>query len=89
VNVIFFCNVTVGFWVVGLLQRSFWLIDPYWAVLPPLIGTFYQLHPHASPGDVVRARLAMALTWVWALRLTHSYFRREDWKVSRLLRPFR
>jgi hypothetical protein len=32
--------------------------------------------------DAVRARLAMALTWVWALRLTHSYFRREEWKVG-------
>ena len=27
-NVLFFVNVSVGFWVVGMIQRSFWLIDP-------------------------------------------------------------
>ena len=32
-NVLFFANVTVGFWLIGLAQRSFWLIDPYWTLL--------------------------------------------------------
>jgi hypothetical protein len=52
VNLLFFVNVTVGFWALGLLQRSFWLIDPYWTILPPLIGAFYQCHPLAAPGCV-------------------------------------
>ena len=34
-NVLFFANVTVAFWLIGLAQRSFWLIDPYWTLLPP------------------------------------------------------
>lgn len=37
-NVLFFVNVTLGFWLVGLAQRSFWLIDPYWTLIPPLLG---------------------------------------------------
>ena len=41
-NLLFFWNVAVGFWVVGLFQRSFWLIDPYWSLLPPLIGHYYR-----------------------------------------------
>ena len=53
VNLLFFVNVTVGFWALGLfVQRSFWLIDPYWTILPPLIGVFYQRHPLAAPGCV-------------------------------------
>ncbi len=29
-NLLFFFNVCIGFWVVSLLQKSTWLIDPYW-----------------------------------------------------------
>jgi hypothetical protein len=46
-NVLFFANVSVGFWIVGLAQRSFWLIDPYWTLIPPLLGHLYQAHPRA------------------------------------------
>jgi hypothetical protein len=37
-NILFFINITIGFWVIGCLQKSFWLIDPYWTLLPPLLG---------------------------------------------------
>ena len=37
-NFLFFLNVTVGFWLIGVFQRSFWLIDPYWTLIPPLLG---------------------------------------------------
>ena len=76
-NLLFFANVTVGFWVVGLLQRSFWLIDPYWTLIPPLLAHLYQLHPRASY-DPARSCACLVLVWVWSLRLTHSYFRREE-----------
>merc|ERR1740133_736686 len=46
-NILFFVNVSVGFWLIGLAQRSFWLIDPYWTLIPPLLGHLYQLHPNA------------------------------------------
>lgn len=29
-NILFFINVCLLFWVISLLQRSTWLIDPYW-----------------------------------------------------------
>ncbi|KAJ1491438.1 hypothetical protein T484DRAFT_3156166 [Baffinella frigidus] len=45
VNVLFFVNVTVLFWLVGLLQGSFWLIDPYWTLIPPMIALFVSCHP--------------------------------------------
>ena len=28
VNILFFLNVSVLFWIIGLVQHSFWLIDP-------------------------------------------------------------
>lgn len=82
VNLLFFANVSVGFWAIGLLQRSMWLIDPYWTLIPPLIGHFYQLHPQASWTSSSRSMLSLGLIWVWAIRLTHSYFRREEWKFG-------
>eukprot|EP01023_Acetabularia_acetabulum_P015208 TRINITY_DN17375_c0_g2_i1.p2 TRINITY_DN17375_c0_g2~~TRINITY_DN17375_c0_g2_i1.p2 ORF type:complete len:366 (-),score=25.61 TRINITY_DN17375_c0_g2_i1:217-1314(-) len=81
INILFFLNVCIGFWIVSLLQNSTWLIDPYWTILPPLIGLFFQLHPLAS-GNVFRVWTSTLLLWVWAIRLTHSYFRREEWQVG-------
>jgi hypothetical protein len=75
VNALFFLNVTVGFWLIGLVQRSFWLIDPYWTLLPPLIGVFFRRHPTSLDPPPLRANIAMALTLVWSARLTHNYVR--------------
>jgi steroid 5-alpha reductase family enzyme len=38
VNILFFLNVDVGFWLLSLVQNSTWLIDPYWCVLTALAG---------------------------------------------------
>ena len=80
-NLLFFTNVSVLFWLIGLLQQSFWLIDPYWTFIPPLLGHFYQLHPRAT-ADPWRSSMALGLLWIWSFRLTTSYFRREDWKFG-------
>ena len=55
------------------------LIDPYWTIIPVMIGYFYGTHPRAS-SDVWRSRTVMSLLWVWSIRLTYSYFRRENWQ---------
>ena len=81
-HLLFFVNVSVGFWLVGLAQRSFWLIDPYWTILPPLLAHFYRAHPCAIDPAPLRGDLSLALIWVWSIRLTHSYFRREGWKFG-------
>jgi len=81
VNVLFFLNVCVLFWVVNLIQRSTWLIDPYWTIIPVLIGHFYLVHPQADGNDP-RQWLTLALVWLWSLRLTHNYFRREGWQLG-------
>ncbi|GLC50475.1 hypothetical protein PLESTB_000383300 [Pleodorina starrii] len=77
VNLVFLLNVGVLFWFISLLQ----LIDPFWTIVPVMIGLFYQHHPAAS-SQPLRSRLAMGLLWIWAVRLTHSYFRREEWQVG-------
>jgi len=81
VNILYFFNVSVGFWVLGLMQRSFWLIDPYWTLLPPLIAVFYASHPLALPAHP-RSIVADVLLLLWAVRLTRNYFRREEWKFG-------
>jgi steroid 5-alpha reductase family enzyme len=76
-NVLLFINLDVFFWLANLAQDSTWLIDPYWTIIPVLLGHWYWHHPLAH-GNPLRAWLVMALLYVWSARLTHSYFRREE-----------
>ena len=79
-HLLFFANVSLGFWVVGLIQKSFWLIDPYWTLFPPLAILFYATRYESE--DSSQLRVAALLLVVWSLRLTYSYFRRERWKFG-------
>jgi hypothetical protein len=54
VNLLFGTNVVLLFWIISVVQRSTWLIDPYWTFLPVLIGLFYITHPCAN-GNTTRA----------------------------------
>ncbi|XP_073285962.1 uncharacterized protein C594.04c-like [Primulina huaijiensis] len=78
-NISFFLNVNVLFWFVGLLQSSHWMIDLYWTVIPVLLVHYFAAHPLAE-FNVWRSRVVIVLTWIWSVRLTHSYFRREKWQ---------
>lgn len=78
-NALFFLNVNFLFWVVGLLQSTHWMIDLYWTVIPVMLVHYFATHPLAQ-SNAWRSRLVILLTWVWSLRLTHSYFRRERWQ---------
>jgi len=81
VNLLFFCNVCVLFWLLALAQRSTWLIDPYWTLIPLFIAAFYAAHPLAAPSPL-RSWLSLAVLGVWSLRLTHNYLRREQWRLG-------
>lgn len=85
-NVLFFANVCVGFWLIGLAQKSFWLIDPFWTLLPPLLAAWYLLHAlwlrQGGVGQTPRIVVWLALIALWSARLTWSYFRRERWRFG-------
>ncbi|KAI3739314.1 hypothetical protein L2E82_29717 [Cichorium intybus] len=78
-NALFFLNIDLLFWLISLIQSSNWMIDVYWTVIPVMLLHYFQTHP-ASEFDLWRSRVAVALTWAWAVRLTHNYFRREKWQ---------
>jgi steroid 5-alpha reductase family enzyme len=80
-NLLFFVFVDLQFWLIALVQRSSWLIDPYWTLLPPLLAWLYLAHPMATP-DPARAALAVGALLVWSIGLTWSYFRREQWRFG-------
>lgn len=80
VNLMFFVNVDVGLYLIGLAQKSFWLIDPYWTILPPMYGVIWACHPLATQN--FRGTISLILVFIWGIRLTHSYFRREHWKFG-------
>ncbi|OIS96601.1 PREDICTED: uncharacterized protein C594.04c-like [Nicotiana attenuata] len=90
-NLLFFLNVNVLFWFIALLQSSHWMIGLYWMVIPVMVLHFYANHPTAQYNEL-RSRVVILLTWVWSIRLIHSYFRREnrqwgvrqDWRFTDL-----
>lgn len=90
-NVFFFVFVDLQFWLIALAQRSSWLIDPYWTLLPPLLALFFLANPLAGP-NVTRAVLASLALAIWSIRLTYNYFRREqgrfghreDWRYAKM-----
>ena len=63
------------------MQDSTWLIDPYWTLAPPLLAAYWLTHPTATSANA-RQIVSTTLLCVWAVRLTHSYFRRERWQVG-------
>ncbi|KAK8944841.1 hypothetical protein KSP39_PZI007705 [Platanthera zijinensis] len=77
-NLIFFLNVDVLFWIAGVLQSNHWMIDLYWTVIPVMLVHFFASRAPAV-ANATRSAMAIFLTWIWSLRLTHSYFRREKW----------
>ncbi|GAB4844744.1 hypothetical protein Ancab_038134 [Ancistrocladus abbreviatus] len=79
-NVLFFLNVNVLFWVIGLLQSSHWMIGPYWTVISVLLVYYYASHPSLAFYNIWRSRVVILLTWLWSIRLSHNYFRRENWQ---------
>jgi steroid 5-alpha reductase family enzyme len=81
VNILLFIFLDIHFWLASLLQNSTWLIDPYWTLIPLLIGQFYWIHPYAN-GNPIRSWLVMIILWIWSIRLTYSYFRREEWNFG-------
>ncbi|KAF8379877.1 hypothetical protein HHK36_027342 [Tetracentron sinense] len=78
-NVLFFINVNLLFWLIGFIQSSHWMIDLYWTVIPVMLVHYYATHPFAR-FSFWRSTVVMILTWVWSIRLTHNYFRRESWE---------
>jgi len=81
VNLVLLLNVDLLFWLIALVQGTTWLIDPYWTFIPVLILTFYAHHPLAS-SNPWRGVVASSILRTWAVRLTHSYFRREEWQFG-------
>ena len=90
-NVFFFAFVDVQFYLIALIQRSSWLIDPYWTLLPPFLALFYFAHPLSEP-NTTRAALSVMILMAWSLRLTWNYLRRErgrlghreDWRYAKM-----
>ncbi|XP_051149721.1 uncharacterized protein C594.04c-like [Andrographis paniculata] len=78
-NVLFFFNVNVLFWIVALIQSSHWMIGLYWMMIPVMLVHSFASHPLAE-FNAWRSRLVIILTWIWSVRLGHSYFRREKWQ---------
>ncbi|KAG0488560.1 hypothetical protein HPP92_007371 [Vanilla planifolia] len=58
-NLIFFANVDILFWIIGLLQSNNWMIDLYWTIIPVMLAHFFAAHPTAR---------ANGEKWEWGKR---------------------
>lgn len=60
--------------------------DPYWSVVPPVIGLYLAALPAARSAPELRKLLVLALLFAWGLRLTLNWARgwtglqHEDWR---------
>nr|GEW07930.1 3-oxo-5-alpha-steroid 4-dehydrogenase, C-terminal [Tanacetum cinerariifolium] len=57
------------------------MIDLYWTVIPVMLVHYFGSHP-AAEYNSWRSMVVVVLTWVWAIRLTHNYLRREKWQCG-------
>lgn len=55
------------------------MIDVYWTVIPVMLVHYFASHP-LGEYNKWRSMVVVILTWVWSVRLTHNYFRRENWE---------
>lgn len=57
-------------------------MDLHWSVIPVLLVHYYATHPLAQEykHNIWRSRIVILFTWIWSIRLTHSYLRRENWQ---------
>jgi len=92
-NGLFAVFVCLTFWLISIAQKSTWLIDLYWTLIPALVGIYCRTHPRAV-FDEMRSAISLGLLFLWATRLTHSYLRREkycfghreDWRFADMRR---
>lgn len=57
------------------------MIGLYWMVIPVMLLHFYANLPMAQYNQL-RSWIVTILTWIWSIRMIHSYFRRENWQLG-------
>lgn len=74
---------TVVIWIFSRTYRNSSFYDPYWSVIPPLLGVYWLC---AADDTGPRAWLVLALVFFWGIRLTWNWARHwqglahEDWR---------
>jgi steroid 5-alpha reductase family enzyme len=95
-HILLVINLDLWLWILSLLQNSTWLIDPYWTMIPLFLAHYYQFHPAAVGVQSQRFYTMLILLYIWSVRLTHSYFRREeynfglreDWRFTQMQKDY-
>jgi steroid 5-alpha reductase family enzyme len=48
----------------------------------PILGAYYYQTRNDAEYVSARAWISMSILWLWAIRLTHNYLRREEWMLG-------
>lgn len=96
-NALLFVWMDVVLWILGVVFQNHWLIDPYWTIIPLYVAMYlFKVSPYyaitvLTPSQLMqksisdpsfRVIIASALLCLWSIRLTHSYFRRENYRFG-------
>lgn len=73
-----FCNL-LSFSKCQKFVKILQMIDVYWTVIPVMLVHYFASHP-LGHYNKLRSMIVVILTWIWSIRLTHNYFRRENWE---------
>lgn len=69
----------ISFSIFSFFKKFLQMIDVYWTVIPVMLVHYFASHPLAQYNKL-RSMIVVTLTWIWSIRLTHNYFRRENWE---------
>eukprot|EP01057_Protomagalhaensia_wolfi_P002567 Protomagalhaensia_wolfi_Nauph_80__2566@NODE_271_length_2978_cov_689_825111_g202_i0_p1_GENE_NODE_271_length_2978_cov_689_825111_g202_i0NODE_271_length_2978_cov_689_825111_g202_i0_p1_ORF_typecomplete_len304_score63_03DUF1295/PF06966_12/6_3e40ERG4_ERG24/PF01222_17/1_9e03ERG4_ERG24/PF01222_17/7_1e10PEMT/PF04191_13/1_7e04PEMT/PF04191_13/3e03PEMT/PF04191_13/9_9e06ICMT/PF04140_14/1_8e04ICMT/PF04140_14/5_7e03ICMT/PF04140_14/4_7e03ICMT/PF04140_14/3_7e05Steroid_dh/PF02544_16/6_2e02Steroid_dh/PF02544_16/1e len=79
-NLLMLVHMDLYYYMVSLIQRSVWLIDAMWQGIPLLLNTLYYVL--GTDTTSFRPLIVSANLILWSARLTHNYFRRENWRLG-------
>ena len=63
-----------------LFTYLYLFLDPYWTIIPAMIGSFYHYHPLAQ-GETNRATITFVLTLLWSARYVRIMYELRSYEL--------
>eukprot|EP01053_Blabericola_migrator_P006149 Blabericola_migrator_1__6148@NODE_30_length_19081_cov_136_854686_g26_i0_p6_GENE_NODE_30_length_19081_cov_136_854686_g26_i0NODE_30_length_19081_cov_136_854686_g26_i0_p6_ORF_typecomplete_len355_score44_43DUF1295/PF06966_12/5_9e41ERG4_ERG24/PF01222_17/3_4e03ERG4_ERG24/PF01222_17/6_3e03ERG4_ERG24/PF01222_17/5_1e07PEMT/PF04191_13/6_1e03PEMT/PF04191_13/1_5e03PEMT/PF04191_13/3_6e06ICMT/PF04140_14/5e03ICMT/PF04140_14/8_7e03ICMT/PF04140_14/7_9e05DUF979/PF06166_12/1_5e03DUF979/PF06166_12/0_17Steroid_dh/PF len=80
-NILLFFFMDLQLYLISIFERSTWLIDPLWPVIPLLINGYFFTLSEGTLG--LRPLVLLIILILWSIRLQHNYLRKEQWELGK------
>jgi steroid 5-alpha reductase family enzyme len=77
---------TLVIFIISTIIKNTSLYDPYWNIVPLVIGFYFFIFPQGLKTDNFRFIIVIILLFLWSIRLTYNWLRgwrglkHEDWR---------